>query len=271
MKPLGSLFFVACLVFGSWQACTPETPKTEPSQETVSDSGGNTPPDTNTSTDEPPSDGAFTPAKTGRSASSTFQENATKRTFKGFMQPASTQEPLFLMGTGVRVKIIINVYAFGFYIAPTDAQKELMNWKGKDKDTLSKDDAFYDKMLKGNFTKMIRLDMDFDVSAEDMANAFKDSVEPRIKKLLPAGEQAAAQQALETFKGYFDKPAAKDQEILFIWHKDGKLEVIVDGKVKGTIDNKGLALCLFDIYLGSEPINADGKKNFADGMAELYP
>ncbi len=206
-----------------------------------------------------------------RTKDSKFTESKTSTEFKGLMDVAGQNDPFFLMGMGVRVKIIINVYAFGLYVEPLAAQKELAAWKGKAKSELEKDDTFYDKLLKGKFSKMMRLKMTFDASADDMAQAFDDSISSRIDKLIPEGERQAAKDALTKFKGFFDSPAKQGQELLFIWQEDGKLVTIVDGTNKGTIDNAGLALCLFDIYIGKEPINEDGKKDFASGMSDLLP
>lgn len=258
MKRVLAILCLCLFTTSIWWACDSKPTDTEPTNNDASP--------TDTAGGEP-----VPQAKPTRAMDATFTDEATKEVFKGWLTIEGAGEPFFLMGTGVRVKIIIQVYAMGLYVETTPAQEALAAWKGKSKEDLEKDDGFYDTLLKGKFGKSMRLAMVFDVSAEDFANAFRDSIEPRIKSLLPVGDQAAATTALETFKGFFDSPAKKGQEIIMTWTKEDKLDVTIDGTKKGSIDNKGLALCLFDIYLGKDPISPDAKKAFAGGIKDLLP
>lgn len=181
-----------------------------------------------------------------------------------------------LLGVGVREKTIfkVNVYAMGLYVDLSAALPVLKKAVGqRTLKQAKKEQAFHDAFLNDDFGKTLRWVMARDVGGEDIAEAFRDSLEPRIKKAkLDEQERAAAEQALRTFRGWFDKELAEDTELRFHWEPGAKLHVYVGGEKKGVIQNLALCRAMFDVYLGADPISSSAKTNFIEGAyARLNP
>lgn len=209
--------------------------------------------------------------KPNRPDDAKFTDQETKVVYDGWLKVRGSEVKQYLMGTGVRTKTILNVqvYAIGFYIDTTVAREQLKPWKGKSKEDLIKDNSYYDLLLNGKFGKALRLVMVRDVDKKTMADAFEESLKPRIDKL-PADKKADANKALEQFKGYFDKDVVNKDILQFVWLSDGSLHVDINDAAKGTIMSADFSQALFDVYLGAEPISEIAKKDFVSGMTDMF-
>lgn len=187
-----------------------------------------------------------------------------------------------LMGVGVRVKtkffLDFNVYAMGFYVDSKPAVEALReSAKDLKASKLEKDKKFREALLADTFGKTMRLVMVRDVDADTMAEAFEDSLWPRMDKRVvnkedrdkEAKDRAAAKKALETFRDFFEKEAEEDQVMDFTWLPGGELYATIDGKRHPVVKNQTLAWALFDVYLGADPIDDDAKEDFFEGLHEL--
>jgi hypothetical protein len=197
-----------------------------------------------------------------------LKEPASKLEFPAWLYVGSgkAQQKHDLVALAIRTKTWFNVkvYAFGFYVHAEAATPLLKPYaKRKWKDLLN--DRNFDKaMLSDKFGKTIRLVMARDVDADDMAEAFEDSLKPRVKAFLKKGsdeDRVKGAAAVEKFQAFFDKEAVKNQEIIFTWIPGGRLQTSVDGVRKPEIKNAALTWALFDVYLGDDPISEDGKEN----------
>ncbi|MBL7007902.1 MAG: chalcone isomerase family protein [Planctomycetes bacterium] len=201
----------------------------------------------------------------------TVEEPRSEVQFAKWMTFPGSKASLHLLDVGVRTKTIlaIKVYAFGLYLEAKPAAKALEAYKGLSQKERRKSGKLYQALLDGEFSKGLRWVMTRDVDGEDIAEAFADSLEPRLKKLAKSAKPAeveAAKAALTTFKAYFKDELTEDTELIFAWHPGGRLVTMVNGKVLGEVKSQHLALALFDVYLGADPISDDAKEAFADSV-----
>jgi hypothetical protein len=183
-----------------------------------------------------------------------------------------------LAGMGVRVKkkffMKFKVYAVGFYI-DEKAALPVLRKSAADLSVKKLEDSkdFRKALLSDKFGKTVRLVMVRDVDADTMAEAFEDSLWPRMKaRTKETKDRTAAKAALDKFRGFFEKEAEEDQVMDFTWVPGGKLYAVVDGKKFPVVQNEALCWALFDIYLGDDPISDDAKTNIFGALrAKLHP
>lgn len=206
------------------------------------------------------------------------KEPETGSLFPSFLQAPRGEKTARedLLGVGVREKTIfrVNVYAMGLYVDWTAAQPVLKRVVGeRTLKQAKKDKAFHEAFLDDSFGKSLRWVMARDVGGEDIAEAFRDSLEPRIKAAkLDEAQRAAAEQSVRTLRGYFSAELTEGTELFFHWEPGGRLHVVVGGVAKGVIADLALCRALFDVYLGADPISSSAKDRFLEGAyARLFP
>lgn len=210
--------------------------------------------------------GAVTPLATAvyQGAEEWVEEPKSEVRFPLRIPALGTKDAKHLVtGTGLRTKTIfkVKVYAYALYVDEAGAREHLASWKGKTHDQLAADGKFYSKLLHDDFGKSLRLVMTRDVDGEDMAEAFEDALEPRVELAATEYEMPGGAEALAKFRAFFDVDEIVEDTVLdFTWHKGGKLVAAVSGRVVGTVQNKALCWALFDVYLGSDPIEEKGKR-----------
>ena len=184
------------------------------------------------------------------------------------------RKKLDLMGLGIREKFVVkvNVYSYALYVERDFVQNELAEFKGEKLHKIEKSEKLFNQLLSQNATKELRLRFCRDVDADDVSEAFEESLEPRIlgDKKFEKGTREDKLSDLETFKSFFSLDELKDgKELRFTWHPDGTLSTIVDGERKPDIESRSLCWALFDVYLGSDPISKSGKKKLVHRLPDL--
>ena len=110
------------------------------------------------------------------------------------------------------------------------------------------------------------------VDAEDVVEAFEDSLKPRMLKLkakmkLPEAEKL---KTLQNFRGFFSLDKLKeDMELRFTWHPDGSMSTVVNGERSPDITDPTLAKALFGVYLDEDPISSSGKRKLVRRLPGL--
>ncbi len=202
----------------------------------------------------------------------TVEEPATEIAFpvrlKVGNKGASSHE---LIATGVRKKTIfrVKVYAYGMYLDTAAAAPLVQPYMKKTTKKLLKDREFERALLSGKAGMSVRLVMARNVDADDMAEAFDDSLKPRIKGFMKKStpeETEKAMKTLETFRGLFTTKLKKKDELIFTWLPGGKLHTRIQGKDQQVITSPALTWALFDVYLGEDPISDGGKENFVKAL-----
>jgi hypothetical protein len=184
-------------------------------------------------------------------------------------KPTSTS----LAGIGLREKTIfkVDVYTYGLYLDTEAAKKKLSQWKGKNKKALIKDKKLYEALLKDDMIKSIRLVFCRDVDGEDVEEAFSDSLEPRIKTAAKRKDWDNGAAALKKFRSYFGNLDELEEycEVVFTWRPGGELYTSINGKAKPMLKSKSLCWALFDVYLGKDPIEDDGKEDLIERLPKI--
>jgi len=174
-----------------------------------------------------------------------------------------------LLGTGAREKTVfkVNVYALGIYADLTAAVPALKKAAGAlERKQALKDAGFREVLLRDEIGKSLRWVMARDVGGADIAEAFADSLEPRLKALAKTeAEKKAAAAAAQTLRSYFTAELTEGTELLFHWEPGGRLHTMVGGVKQGVIANLTLCTALFDVYLGSDPISPGARSRVLEG------
>jgi hypothetical protein len=150
-----------------------------------------------------------------------------------------------LLGVGLRTRTFlkVKVYAIGLYVADAALKGPLAAHKGK-----TTSPAFYRDLVAGDFPKQVTMKFLRGVSADQIRDAFRESL---------AGADKAR---LETFLGYFGD-TKEGEEYVIRWTPGVGLETTVAGQAKPAIDDKAFAAAVFGIWLGDKPVQEDIKKD----------
>jgi len=153
-----------------------------------------------------------------------------------------------LLGIGLRTKTIakVKVYAIGLYVANSALAGPL---KGK------ADADLYGELVSGDFKKRVVLKFVRNVSADQIRDAFRESLK---------GAGGKTEPWIANFNDL-----RSGQEIVIGWMPGVGLETKVAGIDKPVIDDKAFASAVFAIWLGDKPIQEDIKKALITRAAEL--
>lgn len=186
--------------------------------------------------------------------------------FPAVLTPPGAAVPHRLMGTGVRKRTLlrVQVYAFGLYVEPAGAAAALAEFAGTAAAVLERDPAFTRRLLALDFGMALRLVMTRTVGGGAVADAFDDALRPR----LPRAAAAAAARARLRRRLDVDE-VRRGAEIVFACSPAGRLVTSVDGAERPAIESRALCRALFDVYLGLEPIERDGKRDVVAGLVDL--
>eukprot|EP00290_Baffinella_frigidus_P010059 CAMPEP_0180159608 /NCGR_PEP_ID=MMETSP0986-20121125/27620_1 /TAXON_ID=697907 /ORGANISM="non described non described, Strain CCMP2293" /LENGTH=228 /DNA_ID=CAMNT_0022109715 /DNA_START=32 /DNA_END=718 /DNA_ORIENTATION=+ len=161
---------------------------------------------------------------------------------------AGETSALRLAGTAVRVKkiafISIQIYAVGLYVEPAAAATAKVD-SGN-----AQSAALFETLLsdKADIPMAVRLVMVRSVTADQMADALRDAVAPRLAH----GTDVTG--VMAQFRALFDDALPAGTELVFSKLKGGKLLAEIAGKMKGEIDNRSLSTALFSAYLDANHV-----------------
>ena len=214
-----------------------------------------------------------TPAPTaGRSnPPDAVREPESGTPFPRVLIPPSGTEPQRLMGTGIRRRSIfrVNVYAFGLYVDPTGAEAALAGFAGRRATTLRRDERFHRRLLDLDFGMTLRLVMARTVEGREVADAFDDALRPRMTRARQSHGDADAA-ALARLRSHLEvEEVQRGTEIVLSCQPTGRLTTSVRQSRRAPIESRALCRALFDVYLGENPIERDGKRNMVAGIARL--
>lgn len=186
--------------------------------------------------------------------------------------PPGGTTPHRLMGTGIRQRTIfrVNVYAFGLYVDPADAETALAAFAGQQAFELRRDERFHRRLLDLDFGMTLRLVMTRTVEGGDVADAFDEALRPRMPRAGRNPEAVGAKTALARLRSHLDADEVRrGTEIVFSCGPAGRLTTSVEQSQREPIESRALCRALFDVYLGEEPIERDAKRNIVGGLARL--
>ena len=211
-------------------------------------------------------------AATQAAAPETVREPESGVTFPVALTPPGSATPHWLMGTGIRQRTIfrVKVYAFGLYVDADAARTALADFAGAAAEALRRDERFTRRLLDLDFGMALRLVMTRTVSGGDVADAFDEALRPRMPRAAAGADGNDAAAALARLRGYLDvDEVRRGAEIVFSCGPAGRLAMTVDGAERPPIESRALCRALFDVYLGDDPIEPEGRRNFIAGFAGL--
>jgi hypothetical protein len=181
----------------------------------------------------------------------------------------------YLCGTGVREKyfIGIDVYGFAFYVEKEKALPLLKDayTKGMKMKKVLKDKRFHDALMSDKYNKSMRWVMARDVDGEDVAEAFDDFLEPGIRAIANNKKDVdAGLKAMAVMRDYFASGELEEEdELIFLWETDGNMYTYLNGRKLGKIHNLHLCYALFDVFVGFDPVDEDGRENIYEGLINM--
>ncbi len=212
------------------------------------------------------------PVTAQETPSDTVKEQQSGVPFPIRLTPPGGATPHLLMGTAIREKTIfrVKVYAFGLYVDPAGARANLTAFAGVPASTLVRDKSFYRRILDMDFAMTLRLVMTRGVAGDAVADAFDSALRPRVQRAAAEMNMPGGATALERFRRHFNlHEVTKGAEIVFSCSPAGRLETSVRGASRPGIESRALCWALFDVYIGEQPISADGKKSVIAGFPEF--
>lgn len=202
----------------------------------------------------------------------TINEPRSGTPFPTSLTPPGSTTPHWIMGVAIRQRTIfrLKIYAFGLYVDPEGAQAALSPFEGLPASALERDERFYRRLLDLDFAMTLRLVMTRTVDGVDVAEAFDEALRPRMARAARDADSPGELAALERFTESFDvDEVANGTEIVFSCGPRGRLATSVAGTDRAPIDSRALCRALFDVYLGEDPISAEGKRQIVAGFPGL--
>lgn len=209
------------------------------------------------------------PQTTGSAAVTEPQSGVS---FPVLLTPPGGAAPHRLTGTAIRVKtwFRVKVYAFGLYVDPEGARSALSAFAGVPAAGLARDARFYQRLLDGGFALTLRIVMTRDVGGKEVADSFDGALRPRVRREASGMARQEAEAALARFRAYFDlDEVARGTEIVFSCRPGGRLDTSIDREPRPPIESAALCRALFDVYLGAQPVSAEGKRAIVARIPEL--
>ena len=183
-------------------------------------------------------------------------EVAESSTGVKFQSPLSAFGKSFtLLGTGVRKKFIVKVYAMALYAESGEGKKAYA----------SSGEHGAAWIAKGSFDKLAILHFVRDVESEKMRSAYTETLADELADSAPADIRTAAQQ----FIAMFDHDAKSGGEVWVHTSGDGTVTVDQAGQKKSMKVPPALVRSIWNIWLGKKPISEDLKTGLVSGVDSL--
>jgi hypothetical protein len=145
-----------------------------------------------------------------------------------------TDYQLNATGVATRKKLIIKVYSVVHYL-----QKQVFASKNRLQEIMS------DANAKQLTIKWVR-----EVPVAKVQEGYEDS----FKTAIPEPAYSQLQSAIKTYIAYFNKDVVKGDEHVIRWIPGGIIEVQINGKTVGTINNSEFAKGLWNIWFGEKSV-----------------
>ena len=174
-----------------------------------------------------------------------------------------------LVGTGVRKKFVVKVYAMALYVEDVEGKRAFPSLASKaggaDKAKLTEGDRAQSFVMWGSFNKVGLLHFVRDVGAEKIRGAFEDGLADELS------DKAAAdvREATQAFIKLFDRDVKNGDEIALHTSPDGKVDLTIAGQNKGSVQNTKLARAIWGVWLGAKPISKDLRAELVNRIDEL--
>ena len=160
------------------------------------------------------------------------------------------------LGTGLRKKFVIKVYAIGLYVEQAGAKAAYASGAGAGPQSF---------VINGSFGKLAALRFLRDVDKGKIQEAYRDSLEGALSDKAPSELSRDA----NAFVALFDKDVREGQELRIATDEAGKITVEIAGQKKEGPQNPQLARAIWEIWLGQKSILGGGRKGLVDRIDTL--
>jgi len=171
-----------------------------------------------------------------------------------------------LVGTGVRTKGPIKVYAAGLYVAPMGTKVAMRKYKDSSADSVKSE--FYNDLVKSSFGKIIVLKMAMGISKEKLVGALSESVRPRMRSGGDALPKFADLLLTGCERHTPTGKASKGTELAFDM-QGSTMSVAVNGKSCGQVKSADLCKALAGCYFDDKSVSTSLKRSCAEGIIAM--
>lgn len=194
-------------------------------------------------------------------------EPASGRKFQSSITYAG--KPYSLVGTALRKKFVVKVYAIGLYVDDAAARQAFPSLVtkagGKEREKLLEGDRSHTFVAWGRFGKLAVMQFLRDVDKGKIQEAYRDSLEGALSDKAPSELSRDA----NAFVALFDKDVREGQELRIATDEAGKITVEIAGQKKEGPQNPQLARAIWEIWLGQKSILGGGRKGLVDRIDTL--
>ena len=161
---------------------------------------------------------------------------------------------LSCVGTGVRKKMVIKVYALGFYVENAYRQQLAAKWKAQVPKAADLEDqaAFFQSLVKDVYCRQFEMKFVREVDAEKIRDAFTEGLENNLPQMKQQPELAAA---AKKFVGWFQGTIAEGDRLVITLFPDGTITATHNDKPLGTMQDAALVPGVTGIWMGKECIS----------------
>jgi len=208
-------------------------------------------------------------APSGAGARDAVTEEATGVAFPARLAVPGSEDGHVLLGTAVRTKTFLDVqvYALGLYAAPGPARETLAAWSDRGRQALVGDEALFEALRGPEIPKSLRFQMVRDVEGDDIADAFDESLRPRVEA---RGEGDEGQRALAALRRWLgERDLAEGDRLQLAWLPGRGVLAARPGEEPRRIRSEVLGAALFDLYLGRDPLTDAIRRDLVWRLSEL--
>lgn len=148
---------------------------------------------------------------------------------------AGNHYELEITGVATRKKLIIKVYSIASYLQ---------------KDTGNHIQDKFQRIMSETTVKQLNMKYTRDVSVPQVQEAYLES----FKRVFSQQEYADMQDNISEFLQYFKRGIRKGDEFVLRWLPAGNLEVLVNDKILGNINNEAFVKGVWSIWFGKNSI-----------------
>jgi len=189
-------------------------------------------------------------------ADAAVTESSTGKSFPAVRRVATDAEDVEIVcvGTGVRTKLVIKVYALGFYVEEAYRQKVRPGWQKQAPtiDRLQETPAFFDSLMRDAYVRQFELQFVREVEADKIQDAFGEGIEDNLPEM-KSNSQVAAD--ARRFIGWFKNTAKENDRLVITIGADGAITAHQNQTELGRLKNPVLAKGVTGIWLGRKCIS----------------
>lgn len=173
----------------------------------------------------------------------------------GFESPVTYDGVSFkCLGTGLRKKFVVKVYAVAFCLEASKADAVLADAKAKAGAPAEKNQAFFNVLRDSDAAKAVDLRFVHNVGKEKIVEAFEETLQKAM------GDKDKDGRA--KFLALVDRDVRDGQTLTLTATADGKLTLTIAGHA-GSVTDPAIAKAIWNAWIGPDSVTEDLKEDLA--------